>query len=106
MDWFEITVDEAKVIEWCVCAEFPVRLWIVDGNYGCTELITLVTDAGQSEWLLCITYELDPGTYWFVVSTDGWLGIECGSEYVASLFEEGYSPVQNVSWGTIKARYR
>lgn len=106
MDWFEVTFDEAKVLEWCVCADFPVRLWILDGNYGCPGATTIATDAEGAGLLLCIPYEFDAGTYWFIVSTDGWIGVECGSEYVASLFEQGYSPVESVSWGVVKAMYR
>ena len=106
MDWFEVTLTETKTINWCVCAAFPPRLWILDGREGCAGVYTMATEAGSPEFLCCTTLELEPGTYWFVVSTDGWIGIPCGSEYVASLFEDGYSPVEEASWGAIKATYR
>lgn len=106
MDWFEVTLEEPKVVNWCICAEFPSRLWILDGREGCAGMYTMATVAGTPDFWTCATVELEPGTYWFLVSTDGWLGIPCGTEYVATLFEEGYSPVEEASWGTVKAKYR
>ena len=32
MDWFEVTLAEPKVINWCICAEFAAGLWVVDGR--------------------------------------------------------------------------
>jgi hypothetical protein len=106
MDWYEVTLEEPKTVSWCVCADFPPRVWILDGREGCAGMYTMATEAGFPEFQCCTTLDLEPGTYWFIVSTDGWLGVPCGSEYVAGLFEEGYSAVEGASWGTIKARYR
>jgi len=106
MDWYEVTLTEATAVEWCICAEFPARLWILDGRDGCAGMYTMITDTGAPEVWCCVTLELEPGTYWFIASVDGWIGVPCGSQYVAGLFEEGYSPVEELSWGTIKASYR
>jgi len=106
VDWFEVTLTETKTIDWCVCAGFEARLWIVDGRAGCEGAYIMTEVAAPTEILTCATLELEPGVYWFIVTTDGWIGIPCGSEYVASLFEEGYSPVESASWGVIKATYR
>jgi len=106
MDWFEVTLAEPKMVNWCICADYPSRLWILDGRQGCSGMYTMVTVAGTPGFWACATLELDPGTYWFLASTDGWLGIPCGSEYVAILFEEGYSQTEQVSWGVVKAMYR
>jgi hypothetical protein len=106
MDWYEVTLAETKVINWCICAAYPARLWILDGRPGCAGTYTMSTVAGTPDFWSCTTLELDPGTYWFITSTDGWIGVPCGTEYVASLFEEGYAPVESASWGTIKTRYR
>jgi hypothetical protein len=106
MDWYEVTLTEPKTVNWCVCAEFPPRVWILDGREGCAGMYTMATEAGSPGYQCCAGLDLEPGTYWFIVSIDGWIGIPCGSEYVASLFEDGYSPVEVASWGTIKAMYR
>jgi hypothetical protein len=105
MDWYEFTLDEAKTIEITLCAEFPVRFWLLDGTGGCEDYTVVASDAVVADYLLTVSADLTPGTWWFVVSVDGWLWISCGSEYVASFFEEGYTPVERVSWGTITARY-
>lgn len=106
MDWFEVTLAQPRTVNWCVCAEFHSRLWILDGREGCAGMYTMATEAGAPDVWSCATLELEPGTYWFIVSTDGWLGIPFGSEYVAALFEDGYSPVEEASWGVIKSLYR
>jgi hypothetical protein len=106
MDWFEIVLDEPTVIEYCVCADFPPRLWIIAAPDDCFDYYTFATDAGMPNYWLCMEHELAAGVWYFIVSTDGWLGIPCGSEYVASIFEEGVSPVRELSWGTIKGMYR
>ena len=106
MDWYEFTLDEDKTVEITVCAEFPVRFWLLDGTGGCEDYTVVLSDAVVAGYLLTTSADLGPGTWWFVVSVDGWLWIPCGSEYVASLFEEDYSPVESSSWGTIKAIYR
>ena len=66
----------------------------------------VLTDAIVANYLLVNYADLTPGTWWFIVSVDGWLNVPCGSEYVASLFEYGYTQVMESSWGTIKAMYR
>ncbi len=105
-DWFELVLTEEEHVEFCVCADFPVIVYILDAAPGC-ELITLVAaEAGPAGYELCVDAVLPAGTYWFFVSTDGWLGVPCGSEYVARLYEFGYTPVEDASWGTLKAMYR
>lgn len=106
MDWYEVTLTEPKTVNWCICAGYPAALWILDGREGCAGMYTMAFETAPPNTWICATLDLEPGTYWFITSTDGWLGIPCGSEYVAGLFEEGYSPVENWSWGMIKAQYR
>jgi hypothetical protein len=105
VDWYEAALTETKTINWCVCAAFEARLWIIDGRLGCEGAYIMAEQTAPTQILSCLTLTLDPGTYWFVISTDGWIDVPCGSEYVASLFEEGYSPVETASWGMIKAKY-
>jgi len=106
MDWFEFTLDEAKLVEFTVCAEFPVRFWLFDGSEGCEDPALIMTDSIPPNFLLVGWADLEPGTWWFIVSVDGWLDVPCGSHYVASIFEFGYTPVEKASWGSIKAMYR
>jgi hypothetical protein len=106
MDWFEIVLEETKTIEYCVCADFPPRIWIMAAPNDCVDYYTYATEAGETGFRLCMEHELAPGTWYFIVSTDGWINVPCGSEYVASIFEEGYSPIEHVSWGVVKALYR
>jgi len=106
MDWFEVTLESAKTVEFCACTSFPGRVWILDGNAGCPGTFTIVTVAGGTDCWFCATADLAAGTYYFVVSTDGWLGVPCGAPYKATIFEEGVTPVEEASWGSIKALYR
>jgi hypothetical protein len=106
MDWFEVTLEEATTVNWCICAGYPAALWILDGREGCAGMYTMAFETAPPNTWICAALDLEPGRYWFITSTDGWLGIPCGSEYVAALFEEGYAPVEESSWGMIKATYR
>jgi hypothetical protein len=106
MDWFEFTINDPMDLAVCVCADFQVRAWILDGNAGCAGAYTIASDAGPAGTELCVISEIPPGTYYAVISTDGWLGIPCGSPYWATVEEYGVIAVEETSWGTIKARYR
>jgi hypothetical protein len=106
MDWFEIVLDEPKTIEYCICADFLARIWIFTAPDDCYDYYMFDTEAAEPGLRACMEHELEAGTWYFIVSTDGWINVPCGSEYVASIFEEGYSPVDAVSWGVVKARYR
>ncbi|MEE8573256.1 MAG: hypothetical protein V3T20_08315 [Gemmatimonadota bacterium] len=103
MDWFQFTLTEPMDFEVCVCADFQVRLWIL---WGCDSRITIATDAGPAGYELCLLETIGPGIYYIVISTDGWLGIPCGSEYWATVTEAGFTAVREASWGAIKAMYR
>jgi hypothetical protein len=106
MDWFEVTLTEAKTIEFCACTSFQGRIWILDGNAGCPGAFSIVSVAGGNNCWFCATANLAAGTYYFVVSIDGWLNVPCGSPYKATIFEEGVTPVEESSWGSIKSLYR
>lgn len=106
MDWYELVLTEEEHVEFCVCADFPVRLWIVDGNLGCASATTVAWETSDANYELCIDAVLQPGTYWLLVSVSDWLSIPCGVEYTARVYEFGYTPVEGTSWGTIKSIYR
>jgi hypothetical protein len=107
MDWFSFTLDTAMSLEVCVCAEFISRAWILDGNAGCAGAYTIVTAAGEPGYEVCLVApDLLPGTYYVIISIDGWIGVPCGSVYWATVREEGFNPVEDTTWGQVKALYR
>ena len=106
MDWFEFTITEPMDLEVCVCAEFLARSWIVDGNSGCDFATVIVSGDGPAGYKFCIEAAVMPGTYYVIVSTTDWLGIPCGSVYWASVKEAGITPVEDTTWGAVKALYR
>jgi len=104
MDWFHFTPTTNIVVNACLCTSFPGRMWIGTTDCVSYNLTSIATTQG---YLGCMTYAMTAGVeYTIVVSIDGWLSIPCGSKYVLRFYEEGYSPVENTSWGTIKALYR
>lgn len=106
MDWFHYTPTTNVSAKFCLCSDFPGRIWIATGN-DCASLAVLQTIATTPGYLACITQAMTAGTmYTLIISTDGWLNIPCGAKYVALFGEEGYTPVLQTSWGTVKALYR
>jgi hypothetical protein len=106
MDWFHFTPTSNVTVNFCLCSDFAGRIWI--GTIDCaTGVNVLQSTATTPGYLGCLTQALTAGTqYTLIVSTDGWLSIPCGAKYVASLYEEGFTPVQPTTWGTLKALYR
>jgi hypothetical protein len=104
-DWFDVTATGQFGLWWSVCAEFPVRACLLYADAGCGGAHTQVTDSAEPYETLWGDYD-EPGHYYFVISVDGWIGIPCGSAYVARIFNEDPCPVEEASWGTIKAMYR
>jgi hypothetical protein len=109
IDWYEITPAEPAEIQFCAAAEFDIETWLLQagpnpadpcfGSMGLGHEVASACDAA------CIEAVLDPGRYWLLVSTVNWLPLDCGSEYTMTL--TGYTtPVERVSWGTVKAIYR
>jgi hypothetical protein len=84
-DWFQLIVDDLKTINWTCTAEFPVYLFILDGNNGCAGL-TQLTGASAAECVpLTVSATVTAGTYWLWVGPSVFTGIACGADYVASL---------------------
>jgi hypothetical protein len=107
MDWFEISTWDSGDLEVCVCADFRARAWIVGGNAGCYGAYTMATGAGPADREFCVLRRnVLRGTYYVIVSTDGWIDVPCGSRYWAFIHEPGWCTAQEATWGTVKARYR
>ncbi len=108
MDWFDITATSHFGLSWRICAEFPVRVWLLyadayadAGSSGAYALVTENAEPRETLW----GYYPEPGHYYFVISVDGWLGVPFGSAYVAAIRSYDLCAVEEMSWGTIKAMY-
>jgi hypothetical protein len=109
-DWYEIHVSEAGLLNMCICAEFNARVFIIDGNLGCSGFTILTQHDGLANQETCFEYPLTPGTYWVWVGPQVFVGLPCGLSYVFTL--DGYFPpggpsaTERSSWGTIKNQYK
>jgi hypothetical protein len=86
-DWFQIALSEQSDLMFCCTAEFPLLIFLLDGNSGCDPYIITSATAGECEQA-CIQYTLGAGTYWLWVGPSEWGDIPCGSDYVMTL--DGY----------------
>ena len=89
-DWYELIVTESKIITWKVTAEFPVRVFILDGNNGCDDFgIIIYVFAQPCEPIIAMTTVI-PGTYWLWVGNQDFYGNPCGesNNYVFELTAE------------------
>lgn len=98
-DWYRIDIfDEPLVVEWCVEAEFPVLVGVVNFNAlnegtDCPpdvgDLTFLVANTGPANEEVCVQASLDFGTWYLWVSPGVFGGLPCnsvvGNNYVASL---------------------
>ena len=112
-DWYLFTLSgmyESAAVTACVDAEFPVFLGFIDLRLGCpVSSYYSFSSAGECE-TVCLTETLPSGDWVVFVSTDGWLAIPCGADYILTL---DFQPVTGVedrglpaSWSAIKALYR
>jgi hypothetical protein len=104
-DWYEFTLTQLTELEFCLCPGFEATFALGNGQAGCDfpEIIEILTVPYLEE--VCFTRQLTPGTYWLFVATVNFDGTPCGVEYVATVTETA-TPVDAISWGTIKALYR
>lgn len=109
-DWYQIYVSVPNTITFSAIAEFPVQIFILDGNkpLGCDDTgMVISTVTGSPCELVSLTETVGPGFYWLWVGPSVYACQPCGLEYLARI--EGYegpSPVAAESWSTIKALYR
>ena len=89
-DWFEFEVTEPTTITYCCTAEFPVYIFIIDGDAGCASPVILEQAYGDTCETACLEYEAAPGTYWFWVAPAVFSGVPPGAQYVATI--EGLLP--------------
>ncbi len=112
-DWYLFTLSgmyESAAVTACVDAEFPVFLGFIDLRLGCpVSNYYSFSSAGECE-TVCLTETLPSGDWVVFVSTDGWLAIPCGADYILTLDFQPVTGVEDrglpVSWSAIKALYR
>jgi hypothetical protein len=109
-DWYQIVLEEPSTVTWCVEGEYDTLTGILDGRGGC--LVTGFYDYnyGGGCTPLCVSGDLEPGTWWLWVGPLGFgasVG-ECGGVYVGTLtgYECGPTAVSAATWGRIKNTYR
>jgi hypothetical protein len=107
-DWYQIDLTQESEITFRGIANFGLRIGFVDGREGCENVSSFYSYADAP---VCYEAELSetlpPGTWWLWVGPSAFDGVYCGTEYNCELV--GYSPatpVENVSWSTVKAIFR
>ena len=68
--------------------------------------ISVILNYGWTTHELCIETTVQAGTYYVIISIDGWIDVPCGSVYWASVREAGITPVEDATWGVVKSLYR
>ncbi len=105
LDWYELTLDEYREIEFCTIAAFEYMIMVFDVVDGCNDYNYVTEWTGAPCDVSCQAIALDPGTYWVVFATSDWTPLDCGRSYVVTI--DGYTtPVEKSSWGSVKALYR
>lgn len=107
-DWYMLTLDEAATVTVGVEAEFDVLCGFLDYTAGCpVSAFYSPYITGSKCTYYTTTVTLPAGQTPLFVSTLDWGAWECGSDYYITI--DGYectSPVEESSWGSIKALYR
>ena len=89
LDWYEITLEVPTLLSWSVLAEFPAQIWIFDAADGCADLVAITTTDGNPCEPLSVSWPLDAGTYWLVLSPTTFADdAECGAAYTAIAVNE------------------
>ena len=110
-DWFLIYPCGGMPITITVEAEFAALYGFVDLREGCENPVFYSYDVAAECVVASMTEYLPLGQFAVFVAPADWLPeYECGSEYALTI--EGYTehcdptPVENASWGRVKALYR
>ena len=103
-DWFQLDVTETQTITTSCIAQFPLELlFIYVADCGDPQYLYVTGGIGEEVSLTCTCST----TAWIWVGPSVFSGIPCDGEYVLTI--GGYetpSPVEDRSWGTVKAMYR
>lgn len=83
MDWYELTLDSPAVVTWSAEAEFPVGLWILEGE--CPNVNVVEYTNGPECTPVSVSATLEAGTWILIISTADWGDYPCGSYYEATV---------------------
>jgi len=104
-DWYLFTTTGVSATL-TVCASFPVLIGFVDLTAGCPVSAFYSSATGAANTFVNLTTPLYAGTWVAFVAPSAWTpATPCGSKYVMTLWD-GITPVENQSWGSIKAMYK
>ncbi len=101
-DWYELVLTERGFVRWLAVGDAPTRIWMYDGNAGCTDAVWLASAGADPSDTASAELELPAGTYWLVVGPDDWYDMPCdgsgdyGNNYVASVICELGTPILSV----------
>lgn len=87
-DWYRFTLATDQQVTWTVESEFPALFGIVDtgGIDDCAFVSAfLVADLTEPCVPNSVTFAVPAGTWYLFVSTAGFEGVACGSEYTGTL---------------------
>ncbi len=107
-DWFQIDLANESEITFRGVAQFSLRIGFIDGREGCEDVSAFYsyTDAAPCNEAELIEV-LPAGIWWLWVGPVDFAGVPCGEPYACEL--TGYTPatpVEDISWSTLKALYR
>jgi len=112
-DWWEFRVTEPGPITFDCTAEFPLRIFVLDGREGCAGMQVLATATAGSvpDWAT-ITWTFEPGVYWYWIGPDVFTNVICGADYASTItgLRSGAvsapGTVSAATWGSVKTSYR
>ncbi len=83
-DWFTFTIPSRSTVTWTVKAQFLVQAAILNDTCGAQQAI-LASATGNACQNVIVSVVLDPGTYRAFLSPQFFSGVDCGSNWTATL---------------------
>ncbi len=108
-DWYQIDLAQTSEITFQCIPNFNMTMGFVDGREGCEGVSGFYSyTTTLACYVATLTEVLPAGTWWLWVGPTEFTGVECGELYAGQL--TGYNipvtPVENISWSTLKALHR
>ncbi len=92
-DWYQIDLTVERDLGFSVLADFPVQIFLIDGNEGCANPTIIEQTSGDYEEQVGVYAHLQPGVYWLWVGPQVFEGVPPGAEYVMSITGNWNDPV-------------
>lgn len=106
-DWYQLDVTQENEITFECRAEFPLQIFMIDGNSGCDNPQILDYATADPYEPATLTHTFAPGTYWLWAGPSVFENVPCGSLYVMTI--TGYtmmiSSVETTTWGSVKREF-